>query len=307
MTTNVEKFTFKYEGNLEYIDFDTLLSSQFHFTEAIKQIKEVLVPDAQIKIKVKALPPGSFPVEIMLDLGVDPGKLALYGLAAIGGIGGFAASINSIIELYKNLKGNRPESITINNNVTVIQMNSSTYELDTRLYEALRSNENLRDHISKTFEKIDNDDEVTGIKIMNEAGDSVTAVDKKDFVNFSKSSVDVITDKLEDKIQKRLRKNARVRLLKVVFERGYKWQVIFEGYKINASISDERFILDVESGKLRFANGDSMLCDLRIDQKFNRVASAWMNDTFNIVKVHEVIPRHEQSSLDFEDDDIIDE
>jgi len=302
MSQQVEKFTFKYNGDLEYIDFDTLLTSQVHFTEAIRELKETLYPEGELKIKVKALPPSSFPIELYLDISQNPEKILLYGSAAIIAVGGFAGAINSIIDLYKHLSNRSPDKETKKGDVTYIQVNNTTLEINTTLYDAVKANPRIRKELSATFEKIKKDDEVTGIDLVYSNGKKMNSLSKSDFDSFSSEAVERIIEESEVHIRKLLKKDARLKIFKVVFERGFKWQFVYVGHRISANIIDENFLIEVGKGERSFTNGDTMICDLRIDQKFNPFVNAFENLSYTIAKVIDYIPRSQQSQFDFDDE-----
>ena len=59
MNNRVEKdYEFKYLGNSHYIDINTLLSSQFHFSAIVNEVKSQLFPEVNLKIKVKSFEKG---------------------------------------------------------------------------------------------------------------------------------------------------------------------------------------------------------------------------------------------------------
>ena len=300
MSFEKEKFTFKYEGDLEYIDFDTLYVSQLHFTEFIKEVKDSLYPDGELKIKVKALPPGSFPIELSLDLVETTKNLVLVGATTLLAAGGLFSAVNSIIDFYKNLRGAKPDKEEDRGDKTIIYIDNRTFEINTSIYEAVKSNPKIRKELSATFEKIERDDEVTGVELLDNQGTTAAKINRSDFESYKPENIESIIEQTEETVRKKLIKNSPLRVFKVVFEKGFKWEFIYQGNRIRASVIDENFLLSVMQGERSFTNGDMMVCDLRIDQKLNVFANAFENISYTVIKVTEYLPRDEQTTFDFD-------
>lgn len=296
MELKEEKFVFKYNGDLEYIDFDTLYTSQLHFTEFIRELKNSLSPDGELQIKVKALPKGSFPIELFLDIELAKDILVLGGSGLLA-IGGFVGAINSIFDLFKNLKGNKPEKEEVKGNITLIYIDNRVFEIPTSIYSIVKSNPKIREELSLSFNKIQDDMEITGVEILDENKKSVINIDKEEFDFFDRNSTDKLSyqEIPEDIILEK--QNQTLSIFKVVFSKGFKWQFIYKGNKISATISDNDFLLSVTKGNVSFSNGDAVSCDIKIKQTYNEIAHVFQNSNYDIVKVHNIIPRAKQSKL----------
>lgn len=68
-----------------------------------------------------------------------------------------------------------------------------------------------------------------------------------------------------------------------------------EWTKISANISDATFLDQVAKGEHRFGMGDTLIVDLDVNQVLNPMYNAWLNESYQIVTVHEhherVIPQ----------------
>lgn len=291
-----EKFIFKYEGDLEYIDFDTLYVSQLHFTEFIKEFKDTIYPDGELKIKVKSLPPGSFPIELFLDV-VQSKEATLWNLNSVLGVIGLVAAINSIFDLIKNFKGIKPDRQIEKDGVITFYFDNVEFQINQSIYNALKSNPKITYELSKSFDKINEDNDVVGIKILNEESQELMSISKEEFKFFNKENINSFNENVIEPNKIIQKENQVLSIFKVVFSKGFKWQFIYEGIKIHAIIEDNEFLLEVTRGELAFKNGDAIMCLLEIEQEYIEIANAYQNCKYKIVKVIQLLPRAEQSKL----------
>jgi hypothetical protein len=63
-----KNYTYNYIGKQNYIDINTLLTSQFHFSFILSEIQKELYPDVELKIKIQAFEGGSFDVNHIIEL-----------------------------------------------------------------------------------------------------------------------------------------------------------------------------------------------------------------------------------------------
>lgn len=289
-----EKFIFKYNGDLEYIDFDTLIISQLHFTEFIRELKNTLHPDGELKIKVKAHPPGSFPIELFLDF--DFLKEGTFVLGLVG-IGTLVQTINLIFELFKHLKSKKPDKIEEKNNITIINIDNRTFEIPSSIYKALQDNPKIRKELSKSFEKIEDDNEVEGVELLDKNMTTMVEVTKPEFGYFDKKSTEIILEEEIPKDKIVTLDDQVMSVFKVVFSEGFQWQFIYQNNRINVKIEDDKFILDVMKGNVSFSSGDTINCKINIKQAFNEIARMWENTSYSIEKVNKILHRKEQTLL----------
>lgn len=294
-----EKFTFKYRGDLEYIDFDTLYTSQLHFTEFIREVKNSLAPDYDLKIKVKALPPASFPIELFIDF-TQVTNLITSGEYSLLQVGGVSGALVSIIELYKFLRGNKASKEEKGDGNTTIIHNhyGDTFHIDSSIYAAVKSNPNIQSELKNTFDKVDKDDDVESVQILDTENKEMSMIMKDEFSFFDiKENLFADSEGIErEKIK--LVEGANLNIFKVVFSSGFKWQFYYKGIKINAEIEDNDYLLQVVKGKFSFTNGDVLVCDLAIKQVYNEFAGTYENKDYKVIKVHKRIPRSEQMNLE---------
>lgn len=91
--------------------------------------------------------------------------------------------------------------------------------------------------------------------------------------------------------------NVKLNLLKVVFDKRYKWEFYKHGVKISASIKDDSFLDRVASGEA-FAKGDVLVTKLQTNQKFDSALNAFINKSYEVLEVLNHIPRSKQMKLE---------
>ncbi len=91
---------------------------------------------------------------------------------------------------------------------------------------------------------------------------------------------------------------ASLYIIKPSFERTLKWDVVYAGDKLAMAMKDESFLNRIDKGE-RFGKGDILEVELQIDQVLDRNVGTYLNKSHQINKVLEHIPRPEQGTFNF--------
>ncbi len=287
----------KFGGDLHEIDADLLIESLVNYSSVTQEASAYLSPGIRVNIKIKAPKQGSF--IILLDLIAQNGgdlftKDNIFLTAAIveivGGLYGLKKWIakNGKPEIIKPVDDN---SIEISNNNGKITINSNVYNI-------YQENPKVRENLRNTFAKLKEREEITDFSIRDvDANRDIFEVKKNDFHALASSD-----DEIEQRRQKVIKENQELSVFKIVFKENYKWEFFYQGTKIYASLKDEDFFKKIEKGEVAFRSGDKLVADLEIEQIFNEAANTFVNESFNILKVIEHMPRVSsiQHSLGFE-------
>lgn len=84
---------------------------------------------------------------------------------------------------------------------------------------------------------------------------------------------------------------ATLTLRSPVFEGRSKWKFNYDGTRIDASINDDAFRRQVESGLEQFAAGDRLEVSLSINEEYNRQIADYERKGFSVVQVIKHIKR----------------
>lgn len=284
-------------GQLHEIDVDLLVESLTNYSIVAQETAAYLSPSIKVNIKIKAPERGSFIV--LLDLIAKNGgdlftrenvAVAAEIFTIVGGLYGLKKWIakNGTPEMVKQVDDRSIEIKNKNGNITI----------DQRVYHIYQENPQVRDNLRKTFTKLKEAEEIEDFTIKDGAQkDEIFKAEKEEF-GLMASNV----DEIEKKKQVEVKDNQELSVFKVVFQEHYKWEFFFQGNKIYASLSDEEFFKKIEKGEIAFRSGDRLIADIAITQVFNEAANTFVNESYDIVKVREHIPRANtiQTSLDFE-------
>lgn len=85
-------------------------------------------------------------------------------------------------------------------------------------------------------------------------------------------------------------KKAIVKILSVNFEKGLKWKFNSGDSKFLATVNDDKFMEDVEKGKISFKAGDTLIVELETRQQ---IFFDTVKETIKVVKVEKVISNGE--------------
>lgn len=282
-------------GDIHEIDADLFIESLVNYSFIVQEAAVYLSPESKINIKIKALNPGSF--KVLLDL-VAPYVNDIFIKDGIE----LAASVVTVIGgLYKLkqwvAKNGQPESIKqIDQNNIEISNNKGKITINNHAYNIYQENPRVREKLRNTFEKLKETGEITEFSIRDiDTNSDIFKAKKEDFPLLASSN-----DEAEQRKQKVLQERQE---LKVVFKENYKWEFFYRSSKIYAAVKDKEFFKKIEKGEVAFRSGDKLIADLEIEQVFNDAVNIFINESYNITKVIEHIPRSPMAQLhiDFED------
>lgn len=83
-------------------------------------------------------------------------------------------------------------------------------------------------------------------------------------------------------------KEATLTIVGLNFERGSRWQFMYNGFKISTVVKDDALMSKIDEGE-RFGKGDAIRVKLRITQRYNKDYKAYENKSFKIVEFYEHI------------------
>lgn len=92
--------------------------------------------------------------------------------------------------------------------------------------------------------------------------------------------------------------DARLTIISLNFERGNRWQFMYNGFKIAMTVKDDALMERIEQGA-RFGKGDSIRVKMRIIKEYNKSYKAYENKSYRIIEFLEHIIAPTQSTLLF--------
>jgi hypothetical protein len=301
-TEGQNEYKLKFDGEANQLDAATLGYSLLNFVEIVEQTNLELETGKQIEIKVKAHEQGSFLVHFALQTGdidnlwklLAPDNLKLAGAI----IPALIAAVTGLFKLRKHLKGEPPKEVQpINNEISLQNSNGNKIVVDKKVYNLYFNNEKVKQALSETFKALNDDPSVTGFEITDEQERPLFQASREEFVAMA------ITPSEPPELNRTLPiPNAILSIIKPCFERGLKWEVVYQGNKIFVAVKDEAFLTRVDNGEESFAKGDVLEAEMRIEQVFDAALNTFINKSHEIIRIKHHRPRARQMSIDLSPD-----
>lgn len=298
MAAKIEQdFKIKFDGEPNSIDAATLGHSLVNITSIIKEVNDSLKIGAPVEIKVKAHGEGSFVVHLAL-LPTEVGQLLTPDVLKTAGaaIGVIITTVAGVFKIRKLLKGRPPKEVQQRDNGVVIHGDNARLVVDQRTYEVYFGNPKVSEALSKTFKTLDSDPQVAGFEILDEKEQPLFDATREDFSPMALKG-DVPLPETRAVVV-----SAYLHIVKPSFERGLKWEVVYNGNRITVAMNDEDFLGHIDRGE-RFAKGDGLDVGLRIEQVLDPNIHTYLNKGYSVEKVLRHVPRPEQPRLRFGEED----
>jgi hypothetical protein len=294
--SNGVKVKIRFEGQHHQMDLDTLILSLLNFAELTRAASEEVMPGQKIQIAIDATEKGSFDVLLNLFTEIQQGLLSFFNWNNIGKVSTVIGCVVGVLEIKKHLKGKKPESVQSNNNgITIITHGNSTIKVSSKVYNFYKSNAKANEHVESLFDKLVERPEIEGLTIEAEGQDTFH-VASEDFVGMAQKN-EMIQEKEEVRVIE-----TNVSVLKVVFQKNRKWEFIYQGNKISAQITDERFWKEIDSFGFRFGKGDILTVKLEITQVFDHDVNTYLNKGYRVLEVIDFKQAPRQMQLDLTDE-----
>jgi len=298
--TEVEQstnFGLKLTGNMDELDADTLIDVLGGFSQTIQEINTEIQSNKTLKITIKHIQPGCFDVllsikETVLDLLKYASNISPNTAYHIIG------TLVGLLTIRQFLRGEKPQKVEENvinkegdKQITITAKDGNRINVDARTYQIFSQNQVANAGIARSFDALQNDDSVDGVKLYDENNKELCTIEKDRFSYIAESTP---LFNREDEIIKT--EEVELIIFKIVFEPGYKWVFYYRGNKISAKIKDDDFFEDINSG-VSFSKGDRLYVKLEIKQVFDESLQSYINKEYSILKVKNHKPKQKQIEL----------
>jgi hypothetical protein len=291
---SMEDLKIKFDGESNQIEANTLINSLLHFTNIVQEVNRELDTDKKVEIKINALAPGSFLVDLAIQAIGIMGASNLFSKQNLEIAGHIVKTVGGLYKAAKFLMGKEPKVIESNNQSTRIENNQGdVIYLDNRVFNIYKDNKIVRESLGQEFQTLENDPNVTGFKLLDRNDTPIVEIGREEF-----NSIASIEENFTAPDEKTITKIGRLNIASLSFEPNIKWSFYYEGNKIPAKINDEEFVRLIDSGE-KFAKGDSLEAELEIKQEYNKSVDAFINKSYKVTKIIKHIPRSEQPQLPF--------
>ncbi len=281
----------KFDGQINQIDANILISSLIHTSNAIQEINRFLDSGKSIQIKVKAPEKGSFIIQVCLIESIIDSLFSSDNIAVASNI---ITILLGSITIKKFLKGKKPKEKKVEGGTTIIvNQEGNILHIDNLTFNIYDKSQVIKDSLSQNFESIRNDPSITAYEI--------TDIHEKPLIRINRDEFETLSLKSEELLEgeRILHEAATLNIVRLSFEESLKWDFYFKGNKISAKIKDPSFYDLINKGE-SFAKGDILEVELQIVQKWDESVNTYVNKSYQIVKILRHLIRNQQQKFDFE-------
>ncbi len=286
-----ETLTVKFGGQAHQVDVQTFALSVLNFATVIKEINRQL-GSTPVDIHIKAPSEGS----VLVDLIATATTTASHIDSLLPDIPRFVnliTVVGAMYGLHKFVSGRSiKEKKEKEREITITLDDGSQMTIAEQVYNIYVNVPSIANGISQNFSALSEDPAVSEFIVSNK-GKDIISVKREDYSRLA------IKQQFETENSKKIIESANLYIYKVVFDKtDRKWEFYHGGNRISANITDEDFFKHVDAGE-SFAKGDQLRADLQITQILDESVGIYVNQSYQIVKVHEHIKRSEPQKLPF--------
>ena len=284
-TQNKHDFKIKFEKTEHAINVDTYIQSLSALSVLLKEVNyQVDNSNPEVTINVVAEESGSFDVLLQISEFVhDNHTIIRENVETLSWVVAIAVGV---IQMHKWAKKTDDAKTEMNGNKVILKdsNNNVIHQTNTTVYNLYKTNQTVSDAISNQFQAVEKDKEIDAITIKN--NDEVTQFSRNDFADLAEKRIIDTSDKEIIKVP------AILTISKIVLDnRDRKWELVYQGNKINAKIVDDKFWQNVLAGIERFANGERLAATLVITREYDQLIGAYLDKEYKVIDVRQHIPR----------------
>lgn len=288
-----EKMQIRFASDEHQIDSNTLINYLIHYNAVVAEVNNAYGKgDKKISVKVNALKEGSFVIDLSL---LEENIVSLFSRDNAEYLANVIAIVGGVYGAYKLLKG-RPVKTKEDSdavNVTINQINQQQNIQINQTIVNVYNNRTVREAISKSFTTVNEDENVAGVEISSDVVKLPVVFDREEFPALQYNDFeheDDVPERIEEVV------DARLTIISLNFERGNRWQFMYNGFKIAMTVKDDALMERIEQGA-RFGKGDSIRVKMRIIKEYNKSYKAYENKSYRIIEFLEHIIAPTQSTL----------
>ena len=287
-----DSFVIHYGGELTQVNAYTFGNSLLSICSILEEINKEINPGFGVEIHVEAIGPGSFrPVikttaKSLKNLFSDiPKKFIVTVLCSI---------------LFKYILPSEKSEIIFQDEVVIIESDGLRVTIPKEAYNSQQiviKNPKVQSKIRETFEILDNDEAIINFGVAKDIKDKDLLFDapRKEFGRIAQLP-EIIDGENENSRVKR--EKVELVIIKALLEKSRRrWQFLWRGIKISASIKDHNFLDKVVSRDISFTYGDRLNVWLLIFQERDEALDEFMNIEYQVEEVLNHIPAKKQEPL----------
>lgn len=268
----------------------TLASSLVAIADSFKSANSEINPGFEIEVSVDSFSSGSFRVSVITAYKSSKDLFSKEDVKqiVIGVIAGFI-----VVMIW----GGEEPNISIDDNQVIIQHDDQKIIVPKSVYEAQRrvaKSKKFRESISKTFEALYNDQDINSFGFSKSQQEEET-----DFKIKRKNFLALLEQGREEADRRVIFEHVELQITKAILDRSKKkWGFVWNGLKISAMVTDEKFHDNFIAHEITIAPGDILEVNLKINQKLDENSKIFLNEYYEVVEVYNFKPLLRPSILD---------
>jgi hypothetical protein len=267
-------FVIYFGGEPNEVNTYTFANALVALSDALREINAQVNPGFSLELKLEALSEGSFKARVR-ELPTTIKGVLKYGANQM-------VMPILVAFVYSHLDPSKP-TITVNADEVIVQTGRDRVIIPRAAYnsaQALPNKAKVASQIAKTVEAVANDPKVASLGILTSAGDAEAPA-----LLIPRDQFDAIRDAAVSGGPKTrtIPQEATVHILKAVLGKAdRKWEFVWNGVKITATIADPAFLADFIARKYLIGTGDSLEVTLMIDQVWDDDSKVWLNTAYSV-------------------------
>ncbi len=280
-----ESFVLHFGGRTRDVDAQTFGSALVAVAEAIEAVNTEINPGYSIEVFIEAVGPGSFRAKLKTS------KRELKNLFS-------ARTARSIVVallasfLWDAIHKDAPPVIIVDEDYVIVEYNGGGVVIPKGAYDQrdrIDRSPIVRRKVVRVMDALESDPRVESFGIGANLNDEpIIEIPRALFPTVRKNS-----DPNPEEEKRHRDVQARLLVHKAVFERSSrKWEFIYDGFRISAPILDQNFFDRLEAHDISLGQGDALEAQLRVHQRRDPGTAAWLNTSYEVLAVGEVLRRH---------------
>ena len=255
-----------------------LIHYQSVVTEANKQLSGGA---REVTLKVNALKQGSFVVDVSVAQNIVE---QLFSKDVVEYVAALCGVVGGVYQLYKHFKGRPVKTKEEKKNADTILKLGDNVNITINTY----NQQIVRQAVSKSMETANDDPSVEGFTVKGDGGEKCAEFERKEFEDYIYDGFDTEDAVPDERIEEEI---TTLVIVGLNFERGSRWQFMYNGFKISMIVKDDALMQKIDEGE-RFGKGDAIKVKLRRVQRYNKEYRAYENKSYRIVEfIEHIIPQ----------------
>ncbi len=285
----------KFDGEISGVDINTFTRVLLDYSTVVRESAQEIDQSARLSVEITGAEAGCLEAYLQLVPAIGKGLID-FAKAVAPELPDIIETASELYRLMKEIsKGGGMESASLDGNTVkiiahdgnVISVNQSTYNLYLGDGEAPTA-------VRRTFETLSNEKGISMISIgpRSEPNDTVS-IPASEFEAMAKTP-SASCERREGVLAKQTLTIVRAMF---VNSKRRKWLFRWKGNEISAPITDDTFFERFPD--LSFRLGDALVADLRVVQRLDNETKLYLNDSYEVVRVHSKVETPSTEQLDF--------